>query len=418
MKKYIYTFIQHPLISGSVIIIVGSLFSSFLNFAYNLFMSRNLSISDYGILASLVSFINIASLPAGALIPVLVSFAASYFAKKEYDQVRGLYHRVGKFTFIASVIIFSLLIIFRQPIGHFFNITNSLLIIYASFTVLIGFNQTVNVSLLQAKLSFGYISMINLMGSLAKFLIGVLFVFMGYAVDGAMIAFILSYSIPFFLSFIPLRFLFQSKETPPQINTKELLSYGVPSAIALFALTSFITTDIILVKHFWDPQQAGIYAGLALIGKVIFFISAPIGTVMFPLITQKYERGEKYENTLFLAIFLVGAPSLLLTTFYFLFPDFVIQFFLKKVEYLQAAPYVGLFGIFISLYAMLTILVNLFLSIKKTKIAYFVVICALLQGICIWFYHTSFLQIIEISINTASLLFLGLIVYYLKMRLH
>ena len=54
---------------------------------------------------------------------------------------------------------------------------------------------------------------------------------------------------------------------------------------------------LILVKHFFSPHDAGIYAGLSLIGRVIFFFSAPIASVMFPVIVQKYARKENYENT-------------------------------------------------------------------------------------------------------------------------
>ena len=227
MKKKIREFIKHPLISGSVIIMFGSLASSFLNFAYNLFMSRNLSIEDYGTVASLISLIGIASLPAGALIPTIVRFAASYFAKKNYSKVLGLYHQVAKFTFIVSIAVLLLILVFINPIAGFLNIHNLFLIIIASFTIFIGFNQTVNMSFLQARLSFGYITGINFIGSLVKCVLAITLVLAGFAVGGAMVAFSISYLIPFLLSFFPLRFLLHIKETSLVVATTELISFGI-----------------------------------------------------------------------------------------------------------------------------------------------------------------------------------------------
>ena len=69
MKAKIVQFSQHPLISLSAVIFTGSLIASFFNFLFNLFMSRNLSVPEYGDLTSLISLITLAIMPAGALLP-------------------------------------------------------------------------------------------------------------------------------------------------------------------------------------------------------------------------------------------------------------------------------------------------------------------------------------------------------------
>ena len=40
-------------------------------------------------------------------------------------------------------------------------------------------------------------------------------------------------------------------------------------SIQALAFTSFFTTDLILVKHFFPPFEAGIYAALSTLGKII-----------------------------------------------------------------------------------------------------------------------------------------------------
>lgn len=416
MKKRITQLVKHPLISGSAILFIGSLMSSFINFVYNLFMSRNLTVSDYGILASIMSLVILATLPAGAVIPMVINFSGSYFAKEEYGKIKDLFFKVFKFTFLLGGLILLIMYVFQTKIGLFFNIKTNSFIVYAGFIVFIGFIGVVNNALLQARLSFKFITFSNLFSAIVKLILGILLVYIGFAVGGAIFAVMISFFIPYIISFIPLNFIFKKDVVNSKIEIKSLLSYGAPAALTTFCLTSLITTDILLVKHFFDPKSAGIYAGISLVGRVIFFFSAPIGTVMFPLIVQKHTKQEKYHDIFLLSIFLVFAASISIAAFYFIFPEFSIKFFLKKDEYLSAAPLIGIFGIFITIYSLASIFVTYFLSIKKTNVFVFVLLAAILQAFLIVIFHQSFIQIILISMFVAGLLLILLLLYYLRLQ--
>lgn len=403
---------NHPLIKGSTIILIGSFLGNILNFLFNLFMSRNLSISEYGILASLISLISLFGFPAGSIVPTIVNFAAIYFAKGELDNVRSFYFKVSKLFLGMGIVILIIFIVFTNQIGDFFNIHNNFLIFLAGMNIFVGFITVANIPLLQAKLLFKFSTISNMFGALMKLILGVTLVFLGFAVGGAMWAYLISSLFPYALSFIPLRFLLAAGKKSPKIELKKLFSYGVPASLALFGLSSFITSDIILVKHFFTPTNAGMYAGLSLIGRVIYFISAPIGTVMFPLAVQRHVKKEKYLNLLILSLSVVLLPSLVLIIGYFLFPDLVIRIFLKKDEYLAIAPLIGFFGIFIAIFSLLTITTNFYLSIKKTKVFIPIVVGALAQVLFISLYHNSFFQVILISTVISFLLLMILLIYY------
>ncbi len=416
MKQKILNSIKHPLISGSLVIFSGSMIGSVLNFLFNLFMSRNLSVADYGILASLVSIISLAMVISGSAVPMIINFAANYFAKNDLAHVRGLFRKVTIYYTLLGVIAFLIFLIFPSQISKFFNLHQTPLLIICGLSIFVIFLGTVNGALLQAKLSFRFISFSNLVTALAKLIFGVAFFMIGWGVSGAMDAFLLSLVISYIITYYPLRFLFNKQLDAPKLNVKELFMYGAPAAVSTFCVTLFISTDIILVKHFFSPETAGIYAGLSLVGKVIFFLTAPIPMVMFPLISQKHAKKEDYNNTFLLSLVIVLIPSLLITLFYFLFPQFSINVFIKKKEYLQAANLLGFFGIFITLYSLLNVFTNFYLSIRKTSIWIPILIASVAQIVGIWFYHQSFIQIISISLTITSVLLLFFIVYYFKTR--
>src|SRR5882724_2602955 len=412
MKYKAKQFLNHPLVYGSSIVILGNLFANFFNFLFNLFMSRNLSVAEYGVLASVIAFIGFPNLAVGAVIPLIVHFAGNYFATGKLAMIRGLYLQMIKFLLLIGLVISFLFLIFIPQFSAFFHINDIGILLLTDFMIFITFISVINVAFLQAKLAFFFQVFMSIFGALVKFSLGAVLVLSGFAVGGAVFALFVSFLVTYLISFLPLKFIFDTKIVSPKVEMKELFSYGIPSALTLVGLTSFISSDIVLVKHFFNPTSAGMYAGLALIGKVIFYLSAPIGSVMFPLIVQKHSKNENFTNTFKLSLFFVLLPSVLLTIFYYFFPEFTILFFLKKKEYLTVRPLLWLFGTFMSLYGVLTIISNFYLSIKKTKIFIPIMIGAFLQIIFIFLYHQTFLQIVTISSIITFLLVCSLLLYY------
>ncbi len=407
--------VSHPLVLGSSTIFLGSLLGNIFNFLFNLFMSRNLSFSDYGVIASLFSLMMLFALPVGAMIPMIIYFSATYFAKGDLDMVRGLYKKVTKFSFVIGVSIFTAFFAFRDQIAHFFQIEQSFYIVLVGLSILLAFTSVTNQPLLQAKLAFRFIAFINSLSALLKLILGILFVFLGFSVGGVLWALIIASVIPYFLSFFQLKFLFHRNAMIPAFSLKEILFYGTPAALSTFGLTSLITFDIVLVKHFFSPTDAGVYAILSLIGKVIYYFSAPIASVMFPLIVQKHAKGENYQSDLKLALFLVFLPSLSMVIFYMLFPGFVVAFFSRKALADSVVTLVIPFAILMSFYSLLSVLTNFYLSINKVKIFIPIIIASMSQVILIWIFHGTFLQVIFISLGIASLLLISLLLYYWKL---
>jgi O-antigen/teichoic acid export membrane protein len=215
------------------------------------------------------------------------------------------------------------------------------------------------------------------------------------------------------MSFFTLKFVFNGKITSSlKIDTKILLAYGIPTTLATLSLSSFITNDIILVKHYFNPEMAGLYAQLSLIGRIIFYISAPIAGVMFPLVVQQHAKKEKFTNTFLLAALFILLPSIAITCFYTLFPKFSILFIIKKQEALAAIPYLTLFSIYITLYSLVSIMASFYLSIKKTKVMVPIIIGAILQIILITIFHKTLLQIILSAFSITTILLIASIFYY------
>lgn len=412
MKQKLKSFALNPLIMGSFLLFSGGILGSLFNFLFNLYMSRNLKVEDYGTLISLMSIITLISIPAGAFIPTILTVAGKYFAKNDFSHLHSFYFKMLKLLVSIGAILLVTFLLFSSVIGNFFHIDNPLLLTISAFSIFLVYVASISNAFLQAKLAFRALTFSNAISAASKLVVGFIFVVFGFGLSGAVVGLFVSFLLPVIIGFVILwKIIFITSENPVKISFRELVSYGIPSALVIFSLNAFISTDILLVKHLFSDFQAGQYAGLSLIGRVIFFLTAPISTVMFPIIINRINTNREYKKILHASLLLVGCMSLFITVFYFIFPVFTIHFFLKNEAYIAISSYLGRFGIFITIYSLVSVLAYYFLSIKKTSIMWVLLSGALLQAILIYFYHGDITQIINIS--TTILLFTLIYLFYI-----
>jgi len=413
--NFLSKLIKHELISGSALVFAGSIFANFLAFLLNLFLARKLSYADYGIFASLLSIFTLAAIPASSINTILVRFVSDYHSKNELNKLRSFYKKSFKFISLFSFMIFLLFIVFSPLIKDFLHLNDIFYVLVVGLCVVVSYIQILNTGFLQGLMKFGFLSFAGVFGGIVKLIAGVVLVFLGFRAFSGLWAIVFMGLGTFIVGFIPLKFIF-SKKTGGEvhISSKEILQYALPVFITVLFMTSFTSTDVILVKHFFNPHEAGFYAGLSLIGKVIFYFTAPITAVMFPLLIRRHNIGRSFNKLFYLALLLVLIPSASITGFYFLFPKFVVSLFLGGRDYLEIAKFAGLFGVNLTIFSLLNVFVNFFLSLNKTKIALLIVAGALAQIILIYLFHADFYQIITVSILVSLTLLLALCVYYVK----
>lgn len=408
--------ISHELISGTFYIFLGSMLANFLAFILNLFLARSLSYADYAIFASLLSVITLISIPANSLNAIIVKFATVYFVKKENNKLKILYLLFFKLILGFSLFLIIFFSVLAVPLTNYLKLGNLWYPVITSLAISVLFFNNLNIAFLQSLLRFRFISFITAFGGIVKLAFGVLLVFLGYrAFSGLWSIFFMTAGM-FLVAFFPLMKILKTKPTETKItlDTKQIFSYALPAFITILFLTSFTSMDVILVKHFFSPHLAGFYAGLSLIGKVIFYFTFPIPLVMFPLLVKRHSAGADFINLFYLSLVLVILPSIFITAFYFLRPNLVVNIFLGGREYLYISKYLGIFGIYLTVFSMVNVCVNFFLSLNKTNISFLVVTAALLQIVLIYLYHSDFYQVIGVSLLVSTLLLISLIFLFLK----
>lgn len=224
-----------------------------------------------------------------------------------------------------------------------------------------------------------------------------------------MVAVIISVAIGWYLSGRYIALPIKKKiDIMPEL--KSMAVYTFPVFIYTIAITSLYSTDLILVKHFFSSHDAGLYASLSTLGKIIFFGTGPIGSAMFPIISQRHARGIGYGKVFIYSFFATFLMSLVILSIYLLIPEFAVKL-LYGSAYLESANLLVWFGLFITLFTLSSLLINFNLSIGRTKVAIFPFVAAISQIVLIWFNHQSLFEVILISILVTALLLVSLLIY-------
>ena len=405
MKK-ISNLINNPLFTGRMVMIIGSNLVNFLNYLYHLIIGRMLGPSDYGELAAIISLIGLLGIIPAPLGTSIIKYISS--AKNNTESANMISWLKIKY-FQGSFIFFVIVLVISPVISSFLKIHNISYFILIAVSFLFSLQSGLNRSILQGLLRFKEMVITVLAENSTKLILSIGFVYLGFKVGGAIFALVVAALLGWYVTKQYLRY---SKTRKPNFtpDIKSMLMFTIPVFIQNFATTSLYSSDVILVKHFFSSHDAGIYAALSTLGKIIFFAAGPIGAVMFPLVSKRSAKGENYKRVFkfsFVAtVFLSGA----ILSVYLLFPSLAIQLLYGSL-FLEASSLLLWFGIFITFFTLASLIINYTLSLGRTRVVIFPAIAAVFQIVLIWFFHDSLFSIILISILVNALLLVALLIY-------
>jgi O-antigen/teichoic acid export membrane protein len=409
IKRIIGKLKTQSLARDSAIVFAGSMVSNVGSYVYHLLMGRMLGPSGYGELSSLFSILYIFTVPLLVGQTVLVKFISGFKATGDHGQAKTLLYSVTQKALIVCFIGFPLIYMVSPWITGFLHLPSTTLFLLIYILFVISLLSIIVTSMLQGYQKFIWFSLLTSGVIIFKVILSVPFIRFG--ITGVLFAAIISAGIIYGLYSIPLSFIFKIKPKTMTLTKKEAFRFAVPTLFTLLGITSLYSTDIILVRHYFSPKEAGLYAALAILGKIIFYASSSVALVLFPVLSERSAKGIKSQKLILSAIGAVAAVSVILTGVYFLFPEFIIGMLFGK-QYTGAGALLGLFGIFIAFFSVGNIILNACLGIGKTGIWIVPSVCAILQIITILLLHDSIHTILLINIGISLLLMIGSLGYY------
>jgi len=406
------TVLRSSFFRGSVLVTFSTFIVSFLNYLFNLIISRGISLASYGEFFSAISYINLLTIPFSAFGTILIRKMGGLDAvyRNEYA------HNLEKWLY-AKLFRLSPLLLIIGTILFFFLVRSSNLqvmsVVFILFSTVFYLLQTFYLSTLQAYQSFVLFGVLIISATLLKVAGG-----FGVVTFRPDLLFIYGVIVGVTLFQLMVGHLLINRKplvTSRKLQFLRLNSYFFrrTTLIPLLTTLGFIglaNLDVIIVKKFMSPDDAGLYGAMILLSKIIFFVTAPIASVGYIYFTGK-EHKHRAHLLLIGITALIACIGLGATLFYHFFGKFTVNFFFDQ-RYAALYGILWLGGIYGTLYSLISLYSQFFIA-KNSLVSLFALFTLLLQVVTLTLYHRSLEQVMMVNVVLASLLLAAYIVVYI-----
>lgn len=392
------TFLKNILIT----ILVG-VFVNFLNYLFNIYLARNLQSNDFGLYNAALGIIYLVQIPAIAIQTAITKRVAQ---KRDFNLEKFKIRSTLQLGLVA-VTLSALFLIFGEQIAAFANIPDKY-ILPLSLALFGAIISPIPKGFLLGLEKIATLNLILVVETILKFVIGY------YAISNS-----LDITLPILSNVIPamltLIFVLPFVRTGSMKLSTEKINIQYKAVVLLFItfllLNAPFTLDLILV----NPEVRASYGALSLVGKIVYFASITIAGVMISKLANEEDQFRK--KTLLISLTISALTGLAISAVYFLFTKEIVDIVFKGM-YSEIVPYITLYGIAMTVYAVSYMVINSLL-IKDSYIhIFFLVLLVALQYTLFQFNNDSlkdaFMNQIIVYASLFFFVLLVLIFYILK----
>lgn len=376
------------------------------NFIFHMYVTRKLSPSDYGALATLLAMIIIFIMPAQALLMTVAKRVSIYKAHNQFDKIIGLFKKTTKWFLILGIFYFVFFITFSGFIMSFFNLDDIFLILILALISIVALLLPVVRGILQGLQKFVKFGLNLISDAVFRLISVILFITLGFGLRGALASSLFSALIAYCLGMFMLAEYLKIKEKSFQLKKREFFGYALPVFFSMVAFSILSYLDLFIVKHFYEKEQAGLYAVTSIIGKAFLYFPMAIAMALFPKVSENFELKKSTKGLLIKSVILTVIISFLGFLFCFFFPEFVIKLLTGGKKYLEITGVVKIFGLAILPLVLLNVLINYLLAIHRYFFIYIMYLGIVVYAVLLWFFHKTFYQVVFILFIVNFIIFI------------
>jgi O-antigen/teichoic acid export membrane protein len=393
---------QEQLFMLSVLVVNGG------NYLYNLILGRILGPEQFADAAVLITFLLVLSFVAMSFQLVTAKFSVVF----EDNLFTSFISKVYKNAIIAGISLGALIIIFSKQLQEIFNTASSSMFVVFGIGVPLYFLMSVNRGVFQGKKAFKHLSITYQAEMLSRLLITLGLIFLFNIQSSLVIA--IGILISFGFGLIPFKFenlSFRSSYIIEASQSKLVRNFFIITAFYEFTQIIINNSDILLVKHYFESYEAGLYASLALIGRIVYFIAWMFVMLLLPTVVQLRKEGKPTAPILFKYVGYIATIASVIILCSSLFPQTVITILFGK-SYLIIAPLLWKYALATGLFAVSNIFAYYYLSLDRFMPVVFSGVFGMLQMVLVIFFHESLEQVVHMQIMAMIFLLVFQIIYF------
>jgi O-antigen/teichoic acid export membrane protein len=391
------------ILSGGLIMLVSSTVVALLNFAYNVQVAQRLGPADFGHVATLVTLLLMASSLTLSFQIVCAKFVAR---NQEPGAKAAVFRSLRRNAWIVGLALAGLLCAISFPIANYLNFPSVwmplLLAIGIAFYIPLGVKR----GTFQGTCAFPRLAGNFMLEAASKFLLALLLV-TWFGAMGAVVAMTMSVIVAYWLPTVTDTF-----RRPSQLHVAASAREGLQAVLFFVGQVLILNADMIVVKHLFPPEQAGIYAAVALVGRVLFYASWSVIGAMFP-VSAEAGRQRPQRSLLVVPTILVTGMFLSFVALVALFPASIMKTIFGP-GFQQSEPLLVLYAAATAAYALSAMLMAYEISHKVANTGWLQIVAGILVFTGIYLFHSSLRQVVLVLMTIMVGLLVAVSVPFLR----
>lgn len=382
---------QNDFIRNNAVFFSGSLAVAVVNYAYYPVVGRLLGTAEFGEVQALISI----SIQIGLLFAVMANVTVNVVGNSSTDiESSKIVIELERLTTLVAVTIVGVALIFIEPIKGYLKFDDTLPFILIGLTLILGASTSMRNAFIRGKQAFGTLSAIGFVSAILKLLAGFILVALGFGTSGAIGGLLVASVVAWLYTRYGARKLgirIPKTNKLALLPDMKLIRPQLPFAVLVFVVTMTTTVlfsiDVILAKYYFSEEVAGQYAGIATIGRIIFFLTASVAIVLLTSIKlseTKQQNRKVLVRSIALTTILGGSALLAFA----LAPELFIKLLIGS-KYLVLADLLPKLSLTLFLISILNLFFGYDIALRRWSIAIIAVAGAVITMVIMAYNHEN-----------------------------
>ncbi|HVI07035.1 MAG TPA: oligosaccharide flippase family protein [Candidatus Binatia bacterium] len=403
--------LKAQLLGGSLTLLAGSGLVGLTNLLYNVVTARLLGPTGF---AHATAVYTILMLMSGITLSFQV-VCAKYVARGSTEEDRAtVFTNLHQLSWVAGILIGLLLFAFRRPLTAYLNLPDTVLISLLALGTTFYIPLGVRRGYIQGIHAFGPLAINFMLEGLVRLGGAVLLIELGLGVKGAVFASVLAVIVSYFVA-LPSPVLSSFAFHNFVISARE----GVQAVVFFSGQTIINNFDIVLVKHFFPPAEAGFYAAIALVGRLVNMCAWSVVNTMFPVSARAGGDDQDGSPVLFASLIMVLVILSALVFGLWMVPSFLWKTLFgshfETGNYGALAPLLILYAIMTGIYSLSSVIITYEMSRKIANTSWLQLAFSGALALGIYLLHDTLRQVILVQFVLMVIL-LGVLIVPLVRR--
>ena len=314
-KRFASLFTKGRAVIASGFLIAATFITGVSNLGFSVYLGRAIGFEDLAKVSLVTSFLFFAGVPQIALFNTLTNRLGFLSGKGDEKTAQGFLYLTSYRAIVVSILLAAFWLGATPFLMRYFNTNDFLPFLLFTPVWVFGTGFALMKGLLAGKIQLEKLGILLIFEAIAKFAATYLLISLGYS-EFVYISIPLSIILSMLFA---ITVVYKQLKIPALNNLKDKelkfpFKFFSASSLSVLSPVAFLSLDVILANHYLPATEAGKYALVATIGKIIFFVGALSNQLVLPFVSRNEganKDSEKLLTFVFLATFLITGTGFL-----------------------------------------------------------------------------------------------------------